>query len=50
MIALPFHPSNVYEIDELNANLEEILTKVEQDAKNLIDNPEIEFSLTDKTS
>ena len=34
MIALPFHPSNVYEIDELNANLEEILTKVEEDAKN----------------
>ncbi len=33
MIALPFHPSNVYEIDELNANLEEILTKVEEDAK-----------------
>ena len=48
MIALPFHPSNVYEIDELNANLEEILTKVEEDAKKLIDNPEIEFSLTDK--
>jgi aconitate hydratase len=32
MIALPFHPSNVYTIKELNANLEEILTKVEKEA------------------
>jgi aconitate hydratase len=31
MIALPFHPSNVYTIKELNANLEEILAKVEAD-------------------
>jgi aconitate hydratase len=31
MIALPFHPSNVYTIKELNENLEEILTKVEAD-------------------
>ena len=30
MIALPFHPSNVYTIDELNANLEDILDKVEK--------------------
>ena len=29
MIALPFHPSNVYTIDELNANLEDILRGVE---------------------
>lgn len=33
MIALPFHPSNVYSIKELNANLEEILGKVEREAK-----------------
>lgn len=33
MIALPFHPSNVYSIKELNANLEEILEKVEREAK-----------------
>lgn len=33
MIALPFHPSNVYSIKELNANLEEILAKVEKEAK-----------------
>lgn len=33
MIALPFHPSNVYSIKELNENLEEILEKVESEAK-----------------
>ena len=32
MIALPFHPSNVYTIDELNHNLREILKGVEQEA------------------
>ena len=32
MIALPFHPSNVYTIDELNANLTDILASVEQEA------------------
>ena len=29
MIALPFHPSNAYAIEELNANLEDILHEVE---------------------
>ena len=29
MIALPFHPSNAFEIDELNANLTDILREVE---------------------
>ncbi len=33
MIALPFHPSNAYTIHELQANPEEILRKVEEDAK-----------------
>ncbi|MGL4866158.1 MAG: hydratase [Cetobacterium sp.] len=32
MIALPFHPSNVYSIKELQENLDEILTKVEAEA------------------
>ena len=32
MIALPFHPSNVYSIKELQNNLEEILTEVEKEA------------------
>lgn len=32
MIAMPFHPSNVYTIEELNANLDDILTEVEKNA------------------
>ncbi|MBR0085364.1 MAG: hydratase, partial [Lachnospiraceae bacterium] len=32
MIAMPFHPSNVYTIEELNANLDDILTDVEKRA------------------
>lgn len=32
MIAMPFHPSNVYSIDELNANLEDILAETEKKA------------------
>ncbi len=32
MIAMPFHPSNVYTIDEVNANLADILHDVEQKA------------------
>ena len=32
MIALPFHPSNVYEIDTLNGNLEDLLHEVEVEA------------------
>ncbi|MDY4969964.1 MAG: hydratase [Lachnospiraceae bacterium] len=48
MIALPFHPSNTYEIDELNANPGDILREVEKSAAALTDNPDIRFSLTDK--
>lgn len=48
MIALPFHPSNTYEIDELNANLEDILHSVEVEAAKICGNPNIDFSLTDK--
>lgn len=33
MIALPFHPSNAYTIHELQQNPEEILKKIEEDAK-----------------
>ncbi|MEG1138841.1 MAG: hydratase [Lachnospiraceae bacterium] len=32
MIAMPFHPSNVYTIDEVNANLKDVLHDVEQKA------------------
>ncbi len=47
MIALPFHPSNTYEIDELNANLEDILRSVEKEAEK-ISGGRAPFSLTDK--
>jgi aconitate hydratase len=35
MIALPFHPSNVFEIDEFNANAGDILRGVEKNAEEL---------------
>jgi aconitate hydratase len=38
MIAMPFHPSNVYTIDELNANLYDILDEVEKKALVSLDN------------
>ncbi len=46
MIALPFHPSNVYEIDELNGNLFELLKKVEEEAEQLTGSKTL--TLTDK--
>lgn len=48
VIALPFHPSNVYSIKELNNNPREILSLVEEDAKNIFGNSNMEFSLTNK--
>jgi len=48
MIALPFHPSNVYEIDDLNTNLEEILGATELEAKKLFGKPDLKFNLVDK--
>lgn len=47
MIALPFHPSNAYEIDELNANLEDILKKTEEAAAK-ISGDRAHFTLLDK--
>lgn len=35
MIALPFHPANVYEIDTLNANLHDILHEVEVESEKI---------------
>ena len=47
MIALPFHPSNVFTIEELNANLEDILHEAEENGrKQLTGN--VDFKLTDK--
>ena len=48
VIALPFHPSNVFSIKELNANPYEILRSVEEDAKQLFKNSNLNFKLTNK--
>lgn len=48
MIALPFHPSNTYTIDELNENLEDILRSVEEEAKRITNNPNIDYDLLSK--
>ena len=48
MIALPFHPSNTYEIDAFNENAADILREVEKEAARIAENPAINFSLTDK--
>ncbi|HEX3048332.1 MAG TPA: hydratase [Bacillota bacterium] len=48
MIALPFHPSNVYSIAELNRNAAEILKTVEAEGQKQLDNPKTPFRLTDK--
>lgn len=47
MIAMPFHPSNTYTIEELNANLEDILADVEKKAQISLDN-KVPFTLRDK--
>ena len=47
MIAMPFHPSNTYTIDELKANLDDILADVEKKAQVSLDG-KIPFSLRDK--
>ncbi len=48
MIAMPFHPSNTYEVDELNANLFDILAEVEKKALVSLDNNKVEYHLRDK--
>ena len=47
MIAMPFHPSNTYTIDEVNANLKDVLHDVEQRALVSLDGA-VEYSLQDK--
>ena len=47
MIAMPFHPSNTYTIDELIANLMDILDDVEKKAQISLDG-KIDFTLKDK--
>ena len=47
MIAMPFHPSNTYTIDELNRNLDDILADVEKRAKVSLGGA-VDFTLKDK--
>ena len=47
MIAMPFHPSNTYTIEELNANLYDILKDVEKKAEVSLDGA-VEYTLQNK--
>ncbi len=47
MIAMPFHPSNTHTIDELKANLKDILADVEKKAQVSLDG-KVPFTLQDK--
>ena len=47
MIAMPFHPSNTYTIEELNANLMDILDDCEKRALVSLDG-QVDFTLKDK--
>ena len=47
MIAMPFHPSNTYTIEEVNANLEDVLAEVEKNALVSLDGA-VEYKLRDK--
>lgn len=47
MIAMPFHPSNTYTIEEVNANLTDVLHDCEQKALVSLDG-QVDFKLTDK--
>ena len=48
MIALPMHPSNAFTIEELNANLEDILHACEQDVQKLIGRKDVRLDLCSK--
>lgn len=48
MIAMPFHPSNVYTIEELNQNLYDVLDDVEKKALVSLGSDQVKFSLKDK--
>ena len=47
MIAMPFHPSNAYTIDEVKENLDDVLAEVEKRAAVSLDN-KVPFTLHDK--
>ena len=48
MIAMPMHPSNAFTIDELNANLADILHETEESINGRMSNPDLYYSLMDK--
>ena len=48
MIALPMHPSNAFTIEELNANLEDILHQCEQNVQQLVGRSDVKLDLCSK--
>lgn len=48
MIAMPMHPSNTYTIDELNANLDDILHATEETINKRMSNTAVKYSFRDK--
>jgi aconitate hydratase len=48
MIALPFHPSNVWTVHELNDHGADILRQVELEGQKKIENPHLKLNLTEK--
>lgn len=47
-IALPFHPSNVYDLKELIENPHDVLAEAEKKGNELLGNKNVTFRLTDK--
>lgn len=47
-IAMPFHPSNIYTIEDVKANPLDILNKVQTEGIKQFDNPGLKFDLTSK--
>lgn len=48
MIAMPFHPSNVYTIEELNENALDIINEIEKRAASQLESDTVRFSIGDK--
>lgn len=47
-IAMPFHPSNIYTIEELKANALDIINKVQTEGLKQFDTPNLKFDLASK--
>ena len=48
MIALPMHPSNAFPIEELNANLKDILHECEENVQKLVGRSDVKLDLCSK--